>query len=71
MNKSEMKKIINKEFGFAINKIVLLEAGKNANGRYDYIMFEVCHIEYWLTFDYNLFDYKLTIKKHPRVQIEG
>ena len=71
MNKSEMKKIINEEFGFATSKIVLLEASKDSNGKYDYIMFEVCNIEYQMTFDYSIYDYKLTVCKHPRVQIGG
>lgn len=51
MNKTEMKKLINQEFGFATNKIVLLEGSKNSFGEYDYIMFEVCHIEYQMNFD--------------------
>ena len=46
MNKNEMKKTINQEFGFAINKITLLEASTNRFGSLDYIMFEVCGIEY-------------------------
>lgn len=68
MNKTEMKKIINQEFGFATNKIVLLEASKNSFGKYDYIMFEVCHIEYQMNFDYITQDYKLIIWKHPRIE---
>ena len=52
MNKQEMKSIINQEFGFATNKITLLEASKNSFGKYDYIMFEVCGIEYQMNFNY-------------------
>ena len=69
MNKTEMKKVINEEFGFATNKIVLLEGSKNSFGKYDYIMFEVCHIEYQMNFDYITQDYKLIVFKHPRISI--
>lgn len=67
MNKNEMKRVINQEFGFATNKIVLLEASQNSFGKYDYIMFEVCHIEYQMNFDYEEQDYKLIVWKHPRI----
>lgn len=46
MNKNEMKKIINQEFGFATNKIILLEASTRHPAVYEYIMFEVCGVEY-------------------------
>ena len=61
MNKQEMKKIINNEFGFAVNKIVLLEASKNSFGEYDYIMFSVCGVEYQMSFDYMEMRYKLIV----------
>ena len=70
MNKTEMKKVINEEFGFATNKIVLLEGYKNSFGKYDYIMFEVCHIEYQMNFDYIKQDYVLYILKHQRIICE-
>jgi hypothetical protein len=37
------KNYINKKFGFAFNKIVLLESSANP---YDYVMFRVCGLEY-------------------------
>lgn len=52
MNKTEMKKVINEEFGFATNKIVLFEGSKNSFGKYDYIMFAVCNIEYQMNYSY-------------------
>lgn len=66
MNKTEMKKVINKKFGFATNKIVLLEGSKNSFGKYDYIMFEVCQIEYQMNFDYIDQDYKLIVLEAPK-----
>lgn len=51
MNKQEMKKVINQEFGFATNKIVLLE-GSERNGKFDYIMFAVCNIEYQMIYSF-------------------
>lgn len=61
MNKNEMKRVINQEFGFATNKIVLLEASQNSFGKYDYIMFEVCGVEYQMNFDYIEMRYKLIV----------
>lgn len=60
-SKQEMKQVINKEFGFAMNKIVLLEASKNSFGKFDYIMFEVCGIDYQMNYSYIEGRYKLSI----------
>ncbi len=61
MNKQEMKKVINEEFGFATNKITLLESYKNSFGKYDFIMFKVCGIEYQMNFNYVSLRYELSI----------
>lgn len=68
MNKQEMKKVINQEFGFATNKVVLLEASKNSFGKYDYIMFEVCGIEYQMDFNYIERKYTLRIYNNDRIE---
>lgn len=67
MNKNEMKKVINKEFGFSTNKITLLEGYKNSYGTYDYIMFEVCGIEYQINYDYTNKEYILRVFSNERV----
>lgn len=62
MNQQEMKKIINNEFGFAINKIVILEGKKNTySGQYDHIYFLVCGIRYTMSFNYVDIRYNLSI----------
>lgn len=61
MNKQEMKKVINEEFGFSTSKIDLLEGSKNSFGKYDYIMFSVCGIEYQMDYSYIEGRYKLRI----------
>lgn len=61
MNKKEMKDLISKEFGFSTSKINLLEASKNSFGKYDYIMFEVCDIEYQMRYLYDKFCYVLHV----------
>lgn len=45
MTKAEYKKAIAKAYGFAANKVVLLEAGES-NGVCNYAMFEVCGFQY-------------------------
>lgn len=64
MNKAEMKKVINSEFGFATNKIVLLEGYKNSFGKYDYIMFSAGCIEYQMNYDYIEERYVLYVYEH-------
>lgn len=56
MNKKELKQLINKEFGFAVNKITLLEYyGK------DYVMFDVCGVEYQMDYSYERQCYILSV----------
>lgn len=43
MNTKEVKQYINREFGFAFNKIILLEYSGYA---WVYCMFKVCNITY-------------------------
>ena len=45
MTKAEYKKTIAKAYGFAANKVVLLEAGES-NGTCNYVLFEVCGFQY-------------------------
>ncbi len=63
MNKQEIRKVVNQEFGFDMKKIVLLEASKNSFGKYDYIMFDVCGIEYQMSYLYLEQRYVLHIYK--------
>lgn len=51
MNKRQVKSQIAEAYGFNAKKIVLLEAGES-NGVLDYVMFEVCGIEYSTDFVY-------------------
>ena len=67
MNKQQMKKVINEEFGFSTTKITLLEGSTNSFGKYDYIMFEVCGIEYQMNLDYITNEYKLHIYSGTRI----
>lgn len=46
MTNSEYKNFISSVFGFSPRKIVLLEASTNRFGKVDYIMFDVCGVEY-------------------------
>ena len=46
MTKQEMKKLINEQFGFSVNKIVLLES----YGDGTYIMFAVCNVQYQMNY---------------------
>lgn len=61
MNKTSAKKLINDEFGFQVSKIDLLEGSTNAYGKFDYIMFSVCGIDYQLIFDYSKGCYILNV----------
>lgn len=62
MNKTELKKLINYHFGFQVAKIKLLEcSGKTSSGRYSYVMFEVCGVEYQMNFDYSKGHYILKV----------
>lgn len=46
MTKTEVKRLIASTYGFAANKITILEASYDEDGIVDYAMFEVCGIEY-------------------------
>ena len=46
MTKNEVKRLIASTYGFAAGKINLLEASFDENGIPDYVMFEVCGVEY-------------------------
>lgn len=54
MEKSKIKQIINRHFGFQQSKIDLLEYSTTISGNLiDYVMFEVCGVEYQMNFDYS------------------
>ena len=54
MEKSKIKQIINRHFGFQQSKIDLLEYSTTISGNsIDYVMFEVCGVEYQMNFDYS------------------
>lgn len=54
MEKSKIKQIINRHFGFQQSKIDLLEYSTTISGNsIDYVMFEVCGVEYQINFDYS------------------
>lgn len=61
MNKTAAKKLINDEFGFSASKINLLEGSTNDYGKFDYIMFSVCGIDYQMHFDYSKGCYTLKV----------
>lgn len=61
MKKYKMKKTINNEFGFAVNKIILFEGRKNTLGKYDYILFSVCDVHYQMSFNNKEMRYKLIV----------
>lgn len=62
MTNSKVKNTINLEFGFQKSMITLLETGTDARGNnLDYVMFEVCGIEYQMRFDYAKSRYMLKI----------
>ncbi len=67
MNKKEMKKLINKEFGFAQNKIILIDACKNQYSKTDYVEFKVCNIKYLMYFDYGNEFFRLMIWRNPKI----
>lgn len=46
MTKTEVKRLLASTYGFAASKITLLEASFDENGIPDYVMFEVCGVEY-------------------------
>lgn len=54
MTEQKIKQTINKQFGFQPSKINLLECSTTLSGQcLDYAMFEVCRVEYQMTFDYS------------------
>lgn len=54
MEKSKIKQTINRHFGFQQSKISLLEYSTTISGNsIDYVMFEVCGVEYQMNFDYS------------------
>jgi len=61
MNKAAAKKLINDEFGFSASKIDLLEGSTNDYGKFEYIMFSVCGIEYQMNFDFSKGCYTLKV----------
>lgn len=66
-NKAELKREIANLYGFATNKINLLEISWTMYGRADYVMFEVCGMEYQID---SLIDIKLgLINKQDGIRI--
>lgn len=54
MEKSKIKQTINRHFGFQQSKVDLLECSTTLSGKsIDYVMFQVCGVEYQMTFDYS------------------
>lgn len=54
MEKSKIKQTINRHFGFQQSKIDLLECSTTLSGKsIDYVMLQVCGVEYQMTFDYS------------------
>jgi hypothetical protein len=68
MNKAKAKKAIVQEFGFAMDRINVIDAAENSFGTFDYIYFEVCFIEYTMRFDYIKQDYVLCVHNHNRIE---
>lgn len=62
MKKVELKKEVNKAFGFAVNKITLLEYSADKYVA-TYIMFDCCGIEYQMRRN-NMFDWVLHVYNH-------
>lgn len=57
MSKKELKFLINREFGFSIHKIVLLECDYTGK----YVMFSVCGIQYQMRFSVMRDEYTLEV----------
>lgn len=60
--RDEIKQVINLEFGFDTKKIVLLEyGGLTVFDTHNYIMFEVCGIQYQMRWDNMKDKYNLNV----------
>lgn len=57
---TEVRQMINREYGFQIGRIELLELSRTNRG-YDYVMFRVCNIEYQMTYNNNTRQWELSI----------
>lgn len=63
MTKTEIKSFVSKEWGFKTNQIKLLEANTHY-GKLNYVMFEVCGIQYQaraelVSFGHQLWDFQI------------